>query len=134
MKHKHADNMKLYWEDAMETDKPWERWEMKYIHPRSRGWDVLGSNPKWDTDFEYRRKHKTILVNGIEVPAPEMEKLKKGTEFYVPMPAFREIYAYYVWCGCGQDEHILSSGLVYLNKEDAIAKAKAMMKWEDKND
>lgn len=27
MKHPHAELMKQYAEDAMETDKPWERWE-----------------------------------------------------------------------------------------------------------
>ena len=29
MKHKHADLMLLYANDAQETDKPWERWEWK---------------------------------------------------------------------------------------------------------
>ena len=33
MKHKHADLMLQYAEDAMETDRPWERWEWR------RGYD-----------------------------------------------------------------------------------------------
>ena len=28
MKHKHAELMMQYAQDAMETDKPWERWEV----------------------------------------------------------------------------------------------------------
>jgi hypothetical protein len=54
MKHKHAELMKLYAEDAMETDKPWERWE--YRGPSDRTWSDTCLHPIWDERWEYRRK------------------------------------------------------------------------------
>ena len=53
MKHKHAELMAEYAKDAMETDRPWERWECCY---RDMGWAQLQSPPLWDTFFTYRRK------------------------------------------------------------------------------
>jgi hypothetical protein len=54
MRHKHAELMKLYAEDAMETDKPWERWE--YRGPSDRTWSDTCLHPIWDERWEYRRK------------------------------------------------------------------------------
>jgi len=56
-KHPHAESMKLYAEDAAETDKPWERWEMR--NPaRTQEWATLDSDVYWVRGFEYRRKNK----------------------------------------------------------------------------
>lgn len=53
-KHIHADLMMLYAKDALETDKPWERWEH-----RANGCQEFtsqGVHPNWWINFEYRRK------------------------------------------------------------------------------
>jgi len=52
MKHKHADLMALYAQDAQETDKPWERWE----HGKYGAFSGLSSHPKWHIATDYRRK------------------------------------------------------------------------------
>jgi hypothetical protein len=57
MKHKHAELMAQYAQDAMTTDKPWELWEARA--PRKHDWYTLKSDPCWSVDFEYRRKPKT---------------------------------------------------------------------------
>lgn len=57
MKHKHADNMALYAQDAMTTDKPWELWEARA--PRKHDWFVMKGDPCWSVEFDYRRKPKT---------------------------------------------------------------------------
>ncbi len=54
-KHIHAENMKLYAEDAMETDKPWERWE---VSSNSCTWFPMNCGINWNTACDYRRKHK----------------------------------------------------------------------------
>ena len=75
MKHKHAELMMQYAQDAMETDKPWERWEMKY--PTEKDWLTLDCNPLWQGAIEYRRKPKMIsvtLANGEVVSWPEPHK------------------------------------------------------------
>jgi hypothetical protein len=63
MKHKHADKMAAYAQDAMTTDKPWELWEFK--RPCSDEWLGCGHSPSWNTDHEFRRKPKqhTIVLN-----------------------------------------------------------------------
>ncbi len=56
MKHKHAELMMQYAQDAMTTDKPWELWEAR-AHPK-HDWFVMKGHPCWSVDFEYRRKPK----------------------------------------------------------------------------
>ena len=61
--HKHAENMRLYAEDAAETDKPWERWEYK---PDYGVWASLDSHPDWFIDWQYRRKEPATKVVTFE--------------------------------------------------------------------
>ena len=55
--HPHAENMRLYAEDAAETDKPWERWEGR---SPVIDWIPLTGNPPWNEVAEYRRKPKPL--------------------------------------------------------------------------
>ena len=61
-RHKHAELMAQYAQDALTTDKPWESWEFKSFHGT---WLSLKSNPRWHTDQQYRRRPKqhTIVLN-----------------------------------------------------------------------
>jgi hypothetical protein len=62
MKHKHAELMKLYAEDAAETNTPWERWEAEV----GRGWSGLVDHPLWSEKSKYRRKpEKTYMWQWI---------------------------------------------------------------------
>ena len=65
MTHIHAAAMAEYAKDALETNKPWERWE--FCHMRGE-YQSLHSHPEWVEDNEYRRKPQVILINGHEVP------------------------------------------------------------------
>lgn len=70
MKHPHAELMMQYAQDAMETDKPWERWEISSPLYKDGWWPIAG-NPGWMTDFEYRRQPKpyepTLLDQALEL-------------------------------------------------------------------
>jgi hypothetical protein len=62
-RHKHAELMAQYAQDAMTTYKPWVLWEVK---PFSDGnWLPLKCSPYWHTDQQYRRipKQHTIVLN-----------------------------------------------------------------------
>ena len=75
MKHKHAELMMQYAQDAMETSEPWELWE--YSHASSNGWRNLDKMPSWRIGNDYRRKPKMIrvtLMNGEVVSWPEPHK------------------------------------------------------------
>lgn len=71
---------------------------------------------------------KTQMVNGFEVPAPETEKPEEGSVYYAPMPTNILLYQGALWSTClTLNLRLLERGLVFLNKEDAIANAKAML-------
>ena len=65
-KHPHAELMALYAQDAMETNKPWERWE--YRDAPEDGWYSCVKPPQWAASVQYRRKTRTIRINGFDVP------------------------------------------------------------------
>lgn len=122
--HPHAAAMLLYAEDAAETDKPWERWECK---DAVEGWYSLTDHPVWGLYISYRRKPRTILVNGIEIPEPMRKEPKKPEWYYLAYPISEELYAQYTWTGARPDRLWLEKGLIHDTREAAIAHAKAML-------
>lgn len=104
-------------------------------HKHCRGWMgcdnqrllVLISSGAADNPASYRLAPRTIRVNGVEVPAPESVAPEKGITYYVPDPSADAFCYKATWEDQSLDNNWLSRGLVYLNKEDAIARAKAML-------
>ena len=66
-------------------------------------------------------------INGFEVPLPEKEAPSYETEYYVPFPTSLYFYDERHWYDDTFDERVLERGLVFLNQEDAIATAEAML-------
>ena len=122
--HPHAASMLLYAQDAAETDKPWERWEFKVGVNGFRG---CLKHPEWREDFEYRRKPKTITLNGIEVPEPIREAPKIGETFFLVDLASHTLATDYSWTNHRYANEWLNKGLVHLTEEAAIAYAKALL-------
>lgn len=69
-----------------------------------------------------------IVVNGIEVPAPESTALEWGTKYWTPAISGSGALIYN-WDGGPFDNEMLEKGLVYLNAGDAIARQQAMLKF-----
>jgi len=69
MKHKHAENMKLFAEDALETDKPWERWEhrQRKLDETLGTWNPCRQLPAWTLDADYRRKPQKKVIDWSKV-------------------------------------------------------------------
>ena len=122
--HPHAASMLLYAQDAAETDKPWERWE---FIGSDNGFNGCLKHPEWHEDFEYRRKPKTITVNGIKVPAPAREAPKMGEKFFLVNPAASTLAVAYSWSNGRYDNEWLNKGVLHLTEEAAIAHAKALL-------
>ena len=74
----------------------------------------------------YRRKRKMRIVNGFSVPAPETEAPSEGRLVFIANPAYEGWYIYTQWYATSSDRLQLARGLIFLNREDAIANAKAM--------
>jgi hypothetical protein len=71
---------------------------------------------------------KTITVNGFDVPAPETVAPDYGTKYCVPALCTDDLVDGGVeWNGDKHDGLYLQRGIVYLNKDHAIARAKAML-------
>jgi len=123
MKHPHAELMLQYAQDAMETDFPCDRWQYK----SGGNWQPCINNPLWHKTHQYRRKPKTININGIEVPEPERKALEDETKYFVPNldGGFRSVE--YRWNNDSTDYRLLSLGLVHKTKEAAIAHTDALL-------
>ena len=126
-KHIHAELMLQYAQDAMETDKPWERWECC----RSDGvWDELSKHPMWTERMGYRRKPRTININGFEVPEPVREPLEDGDIYY--LISFADDIYEMEWRGHESGKRWLNLGIIHLTREAAELHAKALLSFTEK--
>lgn len=124
MKHPHAELMTLYAQDAMETDKPQERWEYKSKIETDK-WVTCWNHPNWAPDYEYRRKPRTVNINGFEVPEPLREAPEKGVTVYSPCFDFQT--RHWPFDGGDLDMQCLENGMFHLTKEAAEIHTKALI-------
>ena len=54
-KHKHAESMPQYAQDAAETDKSWKRWQIRFRLERTC--KTLGGSPQWFEDAIYKKRN-----------------------------------------------------------------------------
>ena len=120
--HKHAHLMAQYAQDALETDKPWERWEWK----GGGGWYPLANEFTFSIHYEYRRKPQTLTYT-VTVPEPLREEPEAGTDFFLAVPHSERLHYTFRWDGAEVTRLWLKRGLCFATKEDAIAAAKAML-------
>lgn len=124
--HIHAENMKLYAEDAAETEKPWERWQTRVEGVGD--WVPLAVPAVWHTGKEYRRKPTTITIGGEEVPEPVREPLERGESYWVASTE-RADFAYFSrWDNDIIDMKRLRFGLIHRTKKAAVAHTKALIR------
>lgn len=126
--HVHADLMALYAEDAKTTDKPWELWQIK---AGSSDWISCKFSPSWDPCCQFRRKPKTKLIHGVEVP--DISFTPNDGEEYVYPDIYGEHYASAnrFYSGYDASEMALKAGCCYPYTEEgtqaAILHAKAWL-------
>ena len=75
--HPHAELMAQYAEDAKETDKPWERWEM--WSEVNQKWQSICCHPPWHPKREFRRKPQTVKVE-VELTKKDVKDLQMLVE------------------------------------------------------
>ncbi|MCL2297787.1 MAG: hypothetical protein FWC38_00440 [Proteobacteria bacterium] len=57
MSEKHVELKALYAQDAVETDRPWKRWQWAYTSDENPVWRDCKYPIAWHEGREYRRKH-----------------------------------------------------------------------------
>lgn len=115
-KHIHAELMMQYAQDAMTTDKPWELWQFDF----GSGWQEHTGSPSWFSGVKYRRKPKTVTINGFEV----VQEL--CTENCVDCFMESLVHSgYFFESGCYPE--VIERGVAHKTKESAIASCKARL-------
>lgn len=131
-KHKHAENMMAYAQDAMETVTPWERWE--YYGGMKDLWHPVRGHPRWSELTQYRRKPRTININGFDVPEPVREPLKYGVAYYIPdIGGYPSKYGSFLWSGDIYNTICLNRGMIHLTQEAAEIHARAILSFTETN-
>lgn len=102
MAHVHAELMKKYAEDAAETD-----------------------------DMEYRRKPRTININGYEVPEPLREAPEVGASYFLVSLVDERGLANPAWSGDKFDERCLRAGITHATREAAELHARALLSFTE---
>ena len=121
--HVHAELMAEYAKDAAKSKEPWKDWEMTDSFDTTY-WISCTRNPGWDLDRHYRRKPKTVTINGIVVNKG-LTEVKSGDKVFMT-----DLYApdkYIVLRSSRNFGCSLARGLLHSTKEDAIAMADAML-------
>lgn len=70
---------------------------------------------------------KPLIINGIECPQPQRKPLAYGEQYFIADPTSTMYYGGFRWADDPEDRKWLEHGLVYLNKEDAIKVATALL-------
>jgi hypothetical protein len=73
-----------------------------------------------------RVKTPAVLINGIEVPAPERTAPARNTTYHYPAPWNEDAYSTTSWDNHPADKRALARGLVHLTKEAAAIHGKAL--------
>ena len=122
--HKHAHLMLQYAQDAAETDKPWERWQ---IRPEggTEEWHDCSGRLCFSERCEYRRKPRTLTYS-VTIPEP-LREAPEPLGLYWMAQLSGEHYAQMYWQGRDFELWRLHRGLCFATKEDAIAAARAML-------
>jgi hypothetical protein len=126
--------MMEYAKDAMETDKPWKRWQFK---SHSSHWATCHIvTPSWDEETEYRRKPQNLSINGHEVPEPYRGEMQIGQPYYTPElfdcgDVYCENYSDLQWQDTLYDNVAMKNGLVHLTEAAAIKHAEALLSFTE---
>ena len=132
MKHKHAELMMQYAQDAMETPHPWERWEYQTESMQEGDvWNNCFPNPSFDVRYKYRRKPKMIsvtLASGevVSWPEPHRTELEYGDAYFYVNANGSVIIEW--WECMAQEIDTLSNGWVHLTEDAAKQHAAAIRK------
>ena len=121
--HVHAELMAEYAKDAAKSTEPWKDWEMTDSFD-TPSWISCTGHPGWVSVLNYRRKPKTVTINGIVV-SKGLTEANYDTLVYIPTLHLHEKYIAIRFEDTYQRS--LERGLVHATKEDAIAMADAML-------
>lgn len=99
--------------------------EIEFYCVEVREWRKKNSSSLIDT--KYRGKPKMIKVNGFDVPKPVGVELEWNQPYFSASIDSKDFFLEFQWVDDVTDKLFLSRALIHLDKESAIAHAKAML-------
>jgi hypothetical protein len=132
--HRHAQSMLEYAKDAAESQIPWVWWEQCQLSLSGSlsKFEPCPGHPLWELGCEYRRKPKTININGYEVPEPMRIAPSIGTIYHVPNFVHGSFWV--AWSACDTDVNFLQKGFCHFTKEAANLHSVALLSFTRIND
>jgi hypothetical protein len=138
-KFPHLCQLKEWVADCEETHEPHKRWEFRF-NSDTEWLQCSDTTAMFIKGWQYRKKACKAYINGTEVTLgiasidEVRAKLKPDTnlQLYVADISRDRLYVDvtpYTLFNLSWLEHLLKHRLVYFNKEDAIARARAMVSW-----
>ena len=125
--HPHAELMMAYAEDAKTHAEPWKLWQVKVVRGE---WRDLTCDAIFASHLEYRRKPKTHLVHGVEVPDLRIKPSMRD-RYYAPYVSSEDLVTDLKNYDDGVDMHHKRCNLCYehteAGKQAAILHAKIML-------
>ena len=81
---------------------------------------TVWSRPASDWTRSFKPRKRTVTINGHEVPAPETQAPKIGTQYWTFRNTDPDLVVSNVWSNDGLDRRLLNRGLVHLSEENAL--------------
>lgn len=126
--HIHAELMAQYAEDAKAHSEPWKLWEFRGF---DGVWLPVVPELYWDPRLIYRRKPKTHIVNGVEIPDLRFKPIIDQRYWYPHASMEYLVSSSIRKHGSTADKHRIENNLCYKHsyegKQAAILHAKAML-------
>ncbi len=122
----HADLIKEYAEDCLKYKEPWLLWEWYSLEDKL--WEVAAIHPMWFPEMKYRKKPRTININGYEVPEPLRIAPSPDTTVYAVGITHTKFIMEHTYDNARYwHKQLLNKGLLHLTKEAAELHAKALL-------
>ena len=123
--HCHAENMKLYAEDALKSAEPWQLWQNRKFGDNL--YRDCVTHPQWFTEVEYRRKPITIKIGNDAIDLPLRTEPDIGANVYVVLLTADFLHCNIQWNGSEVQKSWLSRGLIHSTQVSAIKHANALL-------
>jgi hypothetical protein len=126
--HPHAKVAQQYWQEAETNAEAFLNWEHALIKTVGQSWLPCLDHPCFAHGKIYRRRPRTININGHKIPEPLRVKPKIGEVYYVANLLDRSNpYMPSTWYHESIDIARFDAGICHSTKEAAIAHAKALL-------
>lgn len=81
-----------------------------------------------DSTLEFRISPKVAVTDSIDIPLSYHGKMHKGQTYYLPDLGSKSYYATRAWYGLDLERILMKRGLIFLDKESAVAYSEAAIK------